>query len=78
MLQLFTALAVHVHGAGAALRGVAADVGAGQAQVLADEFDEQGLGRHVARHVAAVDLQREQGHVSPLWVVDAGASEAWQ
>ena len=33
--------AVQVHGAGAALRGVAADVRAGQLQLLADQLDQQ-------------------------------------
>ena len=32
---------VHDHGAGAAAGGIAADVGAGEGQLLADEVDEQ-------------------------------------
>jgi hypothetical protein len=32
----------HVNGAGAALRGVAAHVGAGELQVFADQLHEQG------------------------------------
>ena len=39
--QLLIARPFMMHGAGAALRGVAADVGAGEAQVFADERDQQ-------------------------------------
>ena len=42
MVQDFTARAVHVDDAGAALRGVAADMGAGEPQVLAQVLHQQG------------------------------------
>ena len=41
IVQLLHGLAVDVDGAGAALAGVAADVGAGQVEVLAEDLDEQ-------------------------------------
>ena len=40
-MQLFTASPSTMHGAGAAVAGVAADVRAGQLEVVADEVDEQ-------------------------------------
>ena len=40
-MQLFTASPSSVHGAGAAVAGVAADVRAGEVEVVADEVDEQ-------------------------------------
>ena len=42
-----TAMPVDVDGAGAALAGVAADVGAGQVQVLAQRLDQQPSGLDV-------------------------------
>ena len=48
--------AVHEHGAGAALGGVAADVGAGEPQVLADVGDEQGARLDFRGNGLAVDL----------------------
>ena len=46
--------AVDVDDAGAALGGVAADVGAGEAQALAEELDEEGPAFHLAGHRATV------------------------
>ena len=54
--------AVDVHDAGAALRGVAADVGAGQPQALAQELHEERPPLHLARDRAAVDGHRYLGH----------------
>src|SRR5690349_8219853 len=50
--------AVHVHRARAALRGVAADVRAGEPELLADELHEQRARIHAAGHGLAVDRQR--------------------
>ena len=47
----FTARPSTMDGARAALAGVAADVGAGQAQVLAQQLDEQPPRLHVAARV---------------------------
>ncbi len=49
MVQDLIGLAVDMHDAGAALAGVAADMGAGQAEFLAQQFDEER---------AALDLDR--------------------
>ena len=50
-------LAVDMHDAGAALAGVAADMGAGQAQVLAQELDEEGAVLDIGRDGLAVHRQ---------------------
>jgi hypothetical protein len=56
--------AIHMDGAGTALAGVAAHVGAGQGEVVADEFDEQGAGVNGLLHRPPVDGQLElHGHV---------------
>jgi hypothetical protein len=47
--------AVEMHDAGAALRGVAADMGAGQPQVFAQELDSQGPGVDIGVNGGAVD-----------------------
>src|SRR2546426_11150070 len=58
-------LAIDVHGAGTALRRVAADVRAGEAQVLAQELDEQGRWRDLACDRRAVHLEcDDQTHVA--------------
>ena len=49
--------AVHEHGAGAALSGVAADVGAGEVQVLTQEVDEEQPWLHVQGVAGPVDRQ---------------------
>jgi hypothetical protein len=49
-------LAVHVHGAGAALRGVAAHVRAGETQVLAEVGDEERARLDLPGDSLAVDL----------------------
>jgi hypothetical protein len=45
--------------AGAAGGGVAADLGAGQAEVVAKELNQQGAGLEGHRHGRAVDLHRQ-------------------
>jgi hypothetical protein len=50
-------LAVDEHGAGAALRRVAADVGAREAQSVAQEIDEQGSGFDLGGDGLAVHRQ---------------------
>jgi hypothetical protein len=72
-LHAFTGVVVDVHGARAALRGVAADVRAGETQVVAQQLDQQRP--RVDRGVdgLAVDGQRKRdGHVLLLrWACDA-------
>ena len=48
--------AVDVDHAGAALAGVAADMGAGEAEMLAQELDQERARLDLARHRLAVDL----------------------
>ncbi len=48
--------AIDVDHAGAALAGVAADMGAGEAEMLAQELDQQRARLDLARHRLAVDL----------------------
>ena len=55
-------LAVEQHGAGAALAGVAADMGAGQAELLAQHFDQQALGVDLQLHGLAVDFEVQVAH----------------
>ena len=55
-------LAVDVHDAGAALRGVAADMGAGEPQVLAQELHQQGARIDVTGDGFAVHRQCDGGH----------------
>ena len=57
IVQLFTALAIDVDGARAALAGVAADVGAGQVEVLAEGLDEEPSGLDVELPLRPVDRQ---------------------
>ena len=52
-------LAVQQHGAGAALAGVAADMGAGQRQRAAQQLDQQGGGIDRGLHGLAVDGEGE-------------------
>ena len=49
--------AVDMHDAGAALAGVAADMGAGQAQMLAQQMDKQGAVLDIGRDRLAVHRQ---------------------
>jgi hypothetical protein len=60
-------LAVEEHGAGAAVGRVAADVRAGEAQVLANEMDEQQPRLHLGALLGAVDADADlvRGHY--LW-----------
>ena len=55
MTALAVALAVDQHGARAALAGVAAHMGAGEQQVLAQRMDKQGVGRNINADGAPVD-----------------------
>ena len=59
----FRASAVDQDGAGAALTGVAPDVRAGQAQVLAQEVDQEQARIDVSLARFAVDGHRDVGHV---------------
>ena len=47
-----------MHVAGAALARVAADMGPGEAEIVAQELDQQGAGRYRARDRLAVDRHR--------------------
>ena len=53
-------VAVELHGAGAAVAGVAADVRAGEIEVVAQEVDEQARGGNLALVGRAVDLDRDR------------------
>ena len=55
-------LAVDVDDAGAALRGVAADMGAGEAQVFAQELDQQRARIDIGGNGLAVDRHRNLNH----------------
>ncbi len=55
-------LAVDMDDAGAALRGVAADMRAGQAQILAQELHEQRSWIDLGRRVPAVNRHRDMNH----------------
>ena len=55
-----------MHRAGAALRGVAADVRAGQAQMLSKRLHQQGVGGRVDRDRAAVDREGTCMLLSPV------------
>ena len=59
-------LPVELHGAGAAVAGVAADVRAGQVEVVADEVHQQPPGRDLALVGRAVDLDRDRPAVARL------------
>ena len=59
-------LAVDMHDARAALRRVAADMRAGQTQVLPKEMDQQRPVLHVAAHLAAINNHRYFGHGTSL------------
>src|SRR6478672_10825339 len=60
--------AIDVDGAGAALAGVAADVGAGQVEILPQRLDEESPGLDVELVGCAIDDERDvlaHGHVPP-------------
>src|SRR5690606_9182153 len=48
-------LAVHVHDTGPALGGIAADMGSGETELVADEVDEQRAVLALAAHLPAID-----------------------
>ena len=58
----FHRLAVEMHHAGAALRGIAADMGAGQPQVFAQKLDQQGAGVDIGVNGIAVHDHGNFGH----------------
>ena len=66
--------AVHEHGAGAAVRGVAADVGAGQPQILAEQVDQQQARLDVGLVLLAVD--GELDHASSAHFLPSARSTA--
>ena len=70
MVQLFTELPSTCDDAGAALAGVAADMGAGEAEMLAQELHQQGAVLDRAGHRLAVHRHGHGGHgcLSPLWL----------
>src|SRR6266566_2103188 len=59
-------LTVEMHDAGAALRGIAADMGAGQPQVLAQELHQEGAGVDIGSYGITVHNQRNLGHQDSL------------
>ena len=62
----FHRLAVEMHDAGAALRGVAADMGAGQPQIFAQKLHQQGTGVDIGVDGIAVHDQGNLGHQHSL------------
>ena len=61
-------LAVDMHDAGAALAGVAADMGAGQPQLLAQQLDQQRAALDLDRVLLAVHRQGHLRHPHPSLV----------
>jgi hypothetical protein len=72
--------AVQEHGAGAAVPGVAADVGSGQVEVVADEVDEQLARLDLALVALAVDRQPDRvlAHAASLTARAASTSARWR
>ncbi len=62
----FHRLAVEMDDAGAALRGVAADMGARQPQVFAEQLDQKGTGVDIGVYGIAVHDQGNLGHQHSL------------
>src|SRR5262249_16089605 len=60
-------LAIDQHGACTALAGVAADMRTGQAQLLAQQFDEQGTRLDVGDLTLPVDGELDRSHQSLPW-----------
>ena len=58
--------AVDVDDAGAALAGVAADMGAGQSEFFAQQFDEQRAGLDLDCVLLAVNRQGDLRHCAPF------------
>ena len=69
-------LPVEVHGAGPARRGVAADVGAGEPDDVADEVHEQRAGLDVVSLLGAVDGDRDLHPSTPCLPVRIRATVA--
>jgi len=59
-------LAVEMHDAGAALRGVAADVGTGQPQMLAEKLHQKGARIDIRGDGFAIHDQGNLGHMRSL------------
>ncbi len=57
---------VDMHHAGAALAGVAADMGAGETELLTQQFDKQGASFDLYRMLLAVDRQGYLRHRAPF------------
>src|SRR5712692_4325368 len=76
----FDRLAVEMHDAGAALRGVAADMGAGQPQILAQELHQQGGGGDIGIDGIAVHDQGNLGHsaLSSSALLHCTAAQSWK
>jgi hypothetical protein len=51
-----------VHDAGPTLAGIAADMRASEAQVVAQELNEKGARRNIGRDRLAIDEQSDGGH----------------
>ena len=69
IVQLFTGSAVEQHRAGAALAGVAADVGAGQAERARAALRPAGVRLDLQLHGLAVDGESDGGHgTQSVWV----------
>ena len=62
----FHRLAVEMHDAGAALRGVAADMGARQPQIFPQQLDQQGTGVDIGVYGVTVHDQGNLGHQHSL------------
>ncbi|MGY4596536.1 hypothetical protein ACVWXL_004282 [Bradyrhizobium sp. GM22.5] len=69
-------LAVQMHDASAALRGVAADMGAGEPQILAQELHQQGAGIDIGRDRIAVHDEGDFCHKHSLSAPRRGPVEA--
>src|SRR3569623_934532 len=63
-----------MHDTGAALRGVASDMSAGQAQIFAQELHQQRARVDIGGRRIAVHDQRNSGHRRSLWI-HCGTSE---
>ena len=68
-------LALQQHGAGAAIPGIAADLGAGQAQILAQRLGEAPGGRGL--HGDAGTVQMEADHAASPMVSRARRRSTW-
>ena len=51
---------VHQHGAGAAFAAIAAEFGAGEAELVAQRVGQCFLWQHIDRSLATVDVERDE------------------